>query len=139
MTTRSWIAAAVAAVCLWAAGCSTTEPTAKRSVRLPAVITVRELSDRMKSGKAPVLLDVREASERAVSTLPGSLHIPLGELPKRLGSLNQNSEIVVFCHSGRRSEDAVELMRARGFHGARSLAGGLSQWSREIGTPPPPS
>lgn len=96
-------------------------------------ITVEELSGRLNSGSGVVLLDVREPHERAVANLGGIL-IPLAQLPGRLGELEQSKEIVVYCHTGRRSGYAVGLMRAQGFKHAKNLVGGIDAWARRIDT-----
>jgi sulfur-carrier protein adenylyltransferase/sulfurtransferase len=124
-------AAAAVLLGLLATGCSPTGPAPARSGGMPTEIGVSELRQQMKGGKPPVLVDVREAEEHAASSLPNSLNIPLGELPDRLGSLDKNADIVVFCRSGKRSGKAVELLRQKGFAKARSLAGGMQEWSRQ--------
>jgi len=96
-------------------------------------ISVEELSGRLNSGSGIVLLDVREPHERAVANLGGVL-IPLGQLPGRLDELEQSKEIVVYCHTGRRSGYAVGLMRAQGFKHAKNLVGGIDAWARRIDT-----
>ena len=46
------------------------------------------------------LLDVREAAELAVESVPGAVNIPLGQLRARLGELPRDQEIQVICRSG---------------------------------------
>ena len=95
-------------------------------------ISVRDLKARIDTGRPPVILDVREPSEAAICSLPGSRLIPLGELPRRLGELDRGAELVVHCKSGARSAMAVALLREKGFTGAVNLTGGILQWIREI-------
>lgn len=54
------------------------------------------------------------------------------EIPGRLGELDQEKEIVVFCHHGIRSAMVVEYLREQGFARAVNLAGGIDAWSREV-------
>ena len=49
---------------------------------------------------APVLLDVRNAGERETGYIPGSLHIPLAELRRRLGDVPAGRPVVAYCASG---------------------------------------
>jgi len=67
-----------------------------------------------------------------VGHLEGSLHIPLGELPARLGELDTRREIVTLCHHGMRSLSARELLLGAGFARVRSLAGGIDAWAEEV-------
>lgn len=94
-------------------------------------ISVGELNDRIEKGSAPFLLDVREPLEVKIVSI-GGYHIPLRELPSRLGELSAGQEIVVYCHHGIRSRLAVQFLREAGFEQARNLAGGIDAWSREI-------
>lgn len=79
-----------------------------------------------------LLLDVREPFEWELVHLDGARLIPLGQLPGRLRELDGHAEIVAYCHHGIRSERAVEILRAAGFSGARSLRGGVDAWAREV-------
>jgi rhodanese-related sulfurtransferase len=77
---------------------------------------------------APVLLDVREDYERAAGRIPGSLHIPLAELPQRAGELPPGSSVIVYCRAGMRSLMAAQALNAGGYQ-ALSLAGGMLDWA----------
>jgi len=95
-------------------------------------MTVQDLKERMDAGSSPLILDVREPSEAAICRLPGSLLIPLGELPRRLRELDPAAEIVVHCKSGGRSARAVAMLRERGFSRAVNLSGGILNWVNQI-------
>ena len=81
-----------------------------------------------------VLLDVREAWEYEIVHLNDAKQIPLGELPQQAFLLNPYAEIVVYCHKGMRSLDAVHLLQQLGFKRVKSLVGGIDRWAREIDT-----
>ena len=95
-------------------------------------MTVKELKARIDAGTAPVILDVREPSEAAICRLPGSVLIPLGELPRRLGEIDRDAQVVVHCKSGGRSTRAVAMLHERGFANAVNLSGGILRWINEI-------
>jgi len=95
-------------------------------------MSVTDLKRRIDTGTAPIILDVREPSEVAICCISGSLRIPLGELPRRLGELDAAAEIVVHCKSGARSARAVSLLQEKGFTHASNLTGGILQWISEI-------
>ena len=101
-----------------------------RSLFLEMAVT--DLKRRMDSGTAPFILDVREKGEAAICKLPGSVLIPLGELPRRLDELDAAAEIVVHCKSGGRSARAVALLREKGFGRTSNLTGGILRWISEI-------
>lgn len=80
-----------------------------------------------------VMLDVRTAAERRLAHIPGSLHIPLDELPARHGELPAGTTVICQCVSGHRSLTASRFLSAQGID-ARSLRGGLNGW-RAAGLP----
>jgi sulfur-carrier protein adenylyltransferase/sulfurtransferase len=95
-------------------------------------ITAVELKKLMDSGKAPVLIDVREPHEFQICRIPGSTLIPLGEVPARMNELSSADEIVVHCRSGARSAQAVNLLMKSGFRKIRNLKGGILAWSDQV-------
>ena len=78
------------------------------------------------------LLDVREPHELAISSIPGCVHIPMGQIPGRLNELDKQSTIVVICRSGARSLRVAEFMAASGFESVYNLKGGINAWSTEV-------
>ena len=78
-----------------------------------------------------VLLDVRTAGERALACIPGSIHIPITELGQRWTELPKGKIVVTHCHHGVRSLFAANMLRKQGID-ARSMNGGIEQWSRDI-------
>ena len=96
-------------------------------------ISARELAKRIENGQAVRLLDVRQAWESQLATLPGSLHIPLNELPQRAREIETASgTVVVFCHHGIRSLSAADFLQRLGLRDVQSLAGGIDAWSCEV-------
>lgn len=78
----------------------------------------------------PLLLDVREKFELEIASI-GGVHIPLAEIPARLGEVPVDREIIVYCRSGSRSERAAAFLIQNGRQ-AKNLRGGIIAWSREI-------
>ena len=75
-------------------------------------MTVVELKAKWDAGEKPVVLDVREADELARAAYPFPVvHVPMGELPARIGELPRDGVIVCACRSGGRSA-SVGLMSA---------------------------
>jgi adenylyltransferase/sulfurtransferase len=94
-------------------------------------MSVKELKQRLDQGDDLFILDVREPFEYQIAQIGGQL-IPLGDLPKRVGELNADQEIVVQCKSGGRSQRAAEFLAKNGFTKVHNLAGGITAWSNEI-------
>lgn len=95
-------------------------------------VSVRALAGELENGRPVLLLDVREPREWDLVHLADATLIPLGQLPSRLAELDNHPDIVAYCHTGVRSLRAVQLLLSAGFRRARSLAGGIDAWSREV-------
>lgn len=93
-----------------------------------------DLARRLRNPNPPRLLDVRQPEEHNLAALPHSRLIPLGELGERTDELADwhNSEIVVYCHHGMRSQHAIALLQKAGFSSLLNLRGGIDRWSMEI-------
>lgn len=95
-------------------------------------IEVTELADCIKSAGPLTLIDVREPHERAICNIAGSELIAMGTLPQRLDELRDKPNVVLYCHTGVRSLQAVRFLDSAGIEGSRSLRGGIDAWSRQI-------
>jgi rhodanese-related sulfurtransferase len=95
-------------------------------------ITPSQLQARRVAGTGPVVIDVREAWELQLASIPGVLHIPMNEIPAKLPELDKDSEIVVMCRSGGRSMQVAQFLARNGFRSVANLAGGILAWSREV-------
>ena len=78
--------------------------------------------------EAPLVIDVRQASEYEAGHIPGSLAIGAGDLPDRLDSLPRDRPIATICASGYRSSVAASLLRAAGFARVAWVSGGVPTW-----------
>lgn len=86
------------------------------------------LIKRVRKGEV-VVLDVRPVEEYRAGHIPGALSIPIQELKRRLFELPRDQEIVAYCRGPYCvfSDQAVELLRARGFQAVR-LDEGILDW-----------
>jgi len=91
-----------------------------------------ELKAKIDRGDNFTLIDVREPHEFQIGRIPGSVLIPLGELPKKLGDLDPSANYVMHCKMGGRSAKAVELMRQNGFKNVQNMTGGILAWSDKV-------
>jgi rhodanese-related sulfurtransferase len=92
------------------------------------------LAEALAAGQSFRLIDVRQLWESQLASLPGSLRIPLGELPQRAAEVGDNHDaaLVVYCHHGVRSLSAAAYLERLGYHNVHSLSGGIDAWSCEV-------
>lgn len=74
-----------------------------------------------------VVLDVREQHEWDAGHIDGAVHIPLGDLPSRVGELDPQVQTLVVCHLGGRSARATQWLSAQG-HDVVNMDGGMEAW-----------
>ncbi|HEX4932284.1 MAG TPA: rhodanese-like domain-containing protein [Gemmatimonadaceae bacterium] len=86
--------------------------------------------------RVDVVLDVRTKLEYWLGHLPGAVQIPVTELERRLGDhpeIRKDASILVYCASGARSAQAVDVMRRMGYR--RVVDGGGIATARAGFTP----
>lgn len=84
------------------------------------------------SAQPPLVLDVRENWEREAARLPGTVDIPMMQVPQRLAELPRDRQIVVMCHGGVRSLKVAHFLAQNGFSQLANLAGGIHAWACDI-------
>ena len=96
-----------------------------------------QLNDWLKSqGERVVVLDCREHAELQVASVEPQgfelVHIPMNEIPGRLGQLDPGRAVAVLCHHGSRSMRVAMFLQAQGFENVANIAGGIDAWSQEL-------
>jgi rhodanese-related sulfurtransferase len=74
------------------------------------------------------ILDVREDYEWEAGHIDGAVHIPLDELPGRVGELDPDEDLHVICRAGGRSQRAAEWLEGNGYT-AINVSGGMGAWA----------
>ena len=91
-----------------------------------------DLKKRVDAGDDVFILDVREPNEYQICRIPGSVLIPLGELPRRYAELPTDKDIVAHCKMGGRSAKATEFLQSVGFKRVKNLKGGILDWIDKV-------
>jgi rhodanese-related sulfurtransferase len=78
--------------------------------------------------RSAVLLDVREDDEWQRGHAPDARHIPMGEIPGRLGELDTDATLFVVCHAGGRSSRVAQYLARNGYQ-AVNVTGGMLAWA----------
>jgi adenylyltransferase/sulfurtransferase len=95
-------------------------------------MTVEELKSRLDRGDQVFILDVRNPPEFEIGRIPGSVLLPLPELPQRLAEVPRDREVVVHCKSGMRSQKAIAFLKQQGYSNLVNLQGGILAWAERI-------
>ncbi|MCU1591027.1 MAG: Rhodanese domain protein [Frankiales bacterium] len=73
------------------------------------------------------LLDVREHEEWSAGHAPTAVHVPMHDVPDRLGELPVDRPVAVVCKVGARSAQVAQWLRAQGYD-AHNVEGGMLAW-----------
>ncbi|MBI4515233.1 MAG: MBL fold metallo-hydrolase [Deltaproteobacteria bacterium] len=94
--------------------------------------TPGDVSRQLAGAAPPLLLDVREPEEYSgeLGHIPGSVLLPLKELPARATELgaHKDRDVVVICRAGIRSTTAAAILTGLGFEHVANLKGGMLDW-----------
>jgi rhodanese-related sulfurtransferase len=92
-------------------------------------IAADDLYEKLAMGEPFCLVDVRTESEYAEAHIPGSILMPLHELPARVDEVpNGGTPIAVVAAHGHRSLSACSILAEHGFHHLFNLDGGIGRW-----------
>lgn len=108
-----------------------------RLTRAAHWISVEELSQRILSENAPIIIDVREPDEfiGPMGSIPGSRNIPLGRLIGRIPESEKDRPIVLVCLTDKRSAKGAKLLNEAGFGEIIIVRGGMKQWCTQTSLP----
>ncbi len=99
---------------------------------LPLEISAVDSASLLKADPAVKLIDVRTDAEYMVARIDGALLVNNSETMAKVLSWPKETRLVVHCHHGIRSLDAVAFLRERGFEQSQSMAGGIDAWSTRV-------
>jgi rhodanese-related sulfurtransferase len=89
--------------------------------------------EKMNTDTSVVVVDVRTADECNEGIIPGAIRVDFyqeNKLQQALSSWDKTRTYLVYCRSGGRSGQTLDLMKARGYKNAYHLDGGIGAWSR---------
>jgi glyoxylase-like metal-dependent hydrolase (beta-lactamase superfamily II)/rhodanese-related sulfurtransferase len=102
-----------------------------RPVERIEAIDLEELARRLDNSDPPQVLDVRNAAEFEQGHVPGSIHIPFGQLRERLDELPRDAPIATICKAGKRSGLAASILQREGFEGVIHVSrGNAAHWDK---------
>jgi uncharacterized membrane protein YdjX (TVP38/TMEM64 family) len=98
-------------------------------------ISSAQLKERLARHDDLAVLDVRPEKDYngELGHVPGSLNIPLDELPRRMAEIEayRARPLAVICRTNRMSAKAVGLLREAGFSQALLVADGMAGWRKQ--------
>jgi len=83
--------------------------------------------------EAPLVVDIRPRELFDQTRIPGSVNIPMEEIPDRAAEFpdDRQSPIVMVCGIGKFSKQWTLYLKSLGYRDVRSLKGGVAEWVRK--------
>lgn len=79
-----------------------------------------------------ILLDVREAKEWALGTLPGAELMAMSEIGEKWTSLDPDKATLIVCRSGNRSMNVAKALQGAGFATVANMKGGMKALGLQV-------
>ena len=105
------------------------QPTVQTQMEGVQLITAQKAKEIMDGGGSAVIVDVRTREEYDQGHIAGAVLLPDYELGSRAQTELPDKEatILVYCRSGRRSQNAAQKLAAMGYTDVRDF-GGVIDW-----------
>ena len=116
----------VTIIILFLSGCGSAFDFPDTQVILVDTINVDQAYQLYQDGTA--FLDVRTQEEWQEAHIPGATLLPLDQLESQLNSLPQDQDIVIYCRTGNRSNQAARILMEAGFDRIQDMGGGIENW-----------
>jgi phage shock protein E len=96
------------------------------------LLSAVQFKESLQSEKDAILLDVRTPAEWKKGYIKSATHLDIfrDDFEQQLAQLDTLKTYFVYCASGGRSAEAVELMNNKGFRLVYDLDGGISEWKK---------
>ncbi|MCB9236034.1 MAG: rhodanese-like domain-containing protein [Bacteroidia bacterium] len=99
------------------------------------VCSPAQLKTELDSGKKILILDSRSEKEYKVSHLAEAKFVDFDNFDKKsVANIPRETEVVVYCSVGYRSEKTAEKLQKMGFINVRNLYGGIFEWVNDGNT-----
>ncbi|MBC8014280.1 MAG: rhodanese-like domain-containing protein [Sporomusaceae bacterium] len=93
-----------------------------------SVVKAQELWEK----KEAIIIDVRTEEEYVQGHIPGVALIPLDQLPNRIGEVPKDKKVLIICRSGKRSLEATQLLRSKGYKNVYNITEGMNSWKGPV-------
>ena len=93
-------------------------------------VSPQEFKQLMEQTQDKVIIDVRTPEEYAQEHIAGAINIDFyaPDFREKLAQLDKNKTYFIYCRSGNRSGQTLQIMKELGFKKVYNLEGGITAW-----------
>ncbi len=97
-------------------------------------VTPRQVKAKLDAHQKFTFIDCRNPNEFAITKIEGASLMPLPQIAQYIGQLKgrESEEIIIHCRSGARSLQFAQILKQQGFKNAKSMAGGILLWNKDV-------
>lgn len=97
-------------------------------------VTPREVKSLLEQEEEFIFIDCRLPNEYEITHIEGTRLMPLQQIGQFMGELKPHAtrKVIIHCRSGSRSLQFAQILRQQGFKDAKSMAGGILLWNKDI-------
>jgi rhodanese-related sulfurtransferase len=100
------------------------------------IITATDVRTNLVTGASQLVVDIRAPEDFAAGHVEGAVNVPLTGLADYMAQLSPAAstygDIVLICYSGQSAAYAAGVLRAMGYHNARSMKWGMAAWHEDF-------
>lgn len=96
----------------------------------PGLVTADDFAKLQERGVR--IVDVRTASEYSAGHITGAENVPLSAFAEAAATWDPAEPVALYCATGSRSAEAMQMLTARGFETVYDLSGGIMAWTGPI-------
>ncbi|MEE9509084.1 MAG: rhodanese-like domain-containing protein [Candidatus Bathyarchaeia archaeon] len=91
-------------------------------------VTVEEAKSLVESNVSLIIVDVRTREEYDSGHIEGAILLPVSELEGRINELSKEEELLIYCRTGNRSSNSVNILKANGYTKIFHMNDGIIAW-----------
>jgi len=91
-------------------------------------VTFEEAKSLVESNVSLIIVDVRTREEYDSGHVEDAILIPISELESRINELSKEEELLIYCRTGNRSSNSVNILKANGYTKIFHMNDGIIAW-----------
>ena len=119
----------VVMIMILVSGCNSNNNEVDNTTNSINSITTKEVNTIVKEEKDYIIIDVRTKEEYESGHIKGAINIPVDDINSI--DIDKNKRIIVYCKSGKRSNNAANILLNKGYKYIYDM-GGINNWQYEV-------
>ncbi|MBM3291938.1 rhodanese-like domain-containing protein [Candidatus Bathyarchaeota archaeon] len=93
-------------------------------------VTIQQAYELIKMKPDLVIVDVRSKQEYDSGHIEKAILIPVDEFDRRVAELSKDDDLLIYCRTGNRSSQAVNILKLKGYTRIYHMKDGILGWNQ---------